>query len=61
MKRFDWYEDPERPGVLVPVEPVELRTGDSFTLTSTVMVDDAGNYLTTLPWAEGTVTRQHPG
>ena len=52
VREVGWHEDPEHPGLLTPDEPITLTSGDTFTLTTTV-IDGV-----TLPWAEGTVTTQ---
>ena len=54
-REVGWHEDPERPGVLVPDEPIVVRHGESFTITTTEIIDQHG-HPTVLPWAEGTVT-----
>lgn len=56
-EQVDWYEDPERPGALVPEQPVRLRSGDEFILTCHLVTDLSGNEIVTLPWAECTVIR----
>lgn len=59
-EQMDWHEDPERPGVFVPDAPVELCSGDSFSITHTLVgPSDASSWadFTALPWAEGTIER----
>lgn len=63
-RRVDWHEDIERPGTFVPDEPVVVRSGDSFTLTQTLVgKEHAGDLsdFTALPWAEGCVRTKAGG